>query len=75
MSEDEIGLMCKMNELLVAVLELRSAAEGWKAKALIAEVELKGAIERSQMILEAKNMWMERALAVERTSGTQNRAE
>lgn len=52
-------LASQMVELSVAAMELRTRAD-------VAEARLKGAEERSQLLLDAKNMWMDRAIAAEK---------
>lgn len=54
----EMTLTAKLVELMAAVGDLRESRA-------IAETKLKGAEERCVLLLEAKNLWMDRALKAE----------
>lgn len=61
-SSETSALTSKLIELTGCIGELKTRAE-------VAEAKLKCAEERSQLLLEAKNMWMDRALKAENPLG------
>lgn len=56
-----------MNDLLAKIIELGAAIGELKARAAVSEVKAEGAEERAKLLLEAKNLWQDRALAAEKT--------
>jgi hypothetical protein len=48
------------------LIEIVSEIEKLKSRALVAEVLQKGAEDRAKLLIEAKDMWMQRALEAEK---------
>ncbi len=54
-----------MYELIAKLVELMAAIGDLREAKAVAEVKLKGAEDRCDLLLEAKNLWMERAMKAE----------
>jgi len=51
---------------IAKLIELMDAISGLKQDLAVARVERDGAVERGKLLLEAKNLWMDRAVSAEK---------